>query len=193
MSDQLPERPRADIRAADADRNLVAKLLSDALADGQLSLAEYDERTAAAYKARTYGELDVLTGDLALGPLGGTELSDGPAHDRAVAIMSGFTRKGEWTVARRVDAIAFWGGGEIDLRQARFSAQEVTINCVAIMGGIDITVPPHIGVEVRGAGIMGGFDHLSRTAAPNAPRIVVTGIAFWGGVDIKVKDSDFKD
>lgn len=188
MTDELPDKPRADIRAADADRNLVAKLLSDALADGQLTVSEYDERTAAVYKARTYGELDLLTGDLALSPPAGAEPTDGQAHDRAVAIMSGFTRKGEWTVARRVDAIAFWGGGEIDLRRARFAAPEVTINCVAIMGGIEITVPAHIGVEVRGAGIMGGFDHLSQPAAPNAPRVVVTGFAFWGGVGIKVKD-----
>lgn len=182
-----PEQPRAIVRAADADRNLVAKLLSDALADGQLSLTEYDERTAAAYKARTYGELDVLTADLALAPLPGATLAKGPAHDRAVAIMGGFNRQGEWTVAAKVDAIAFWGGGEIDLRQAKFSAPEVTINCVAVMGGIEITVPPNIGVEVRGAGIMGGFDHIAQTAAPGAPRVIITGFAFWGGVSIKVK------
>ncbi|AYJ48700.1 DUF1707 SHOCT-like domain-containing protein [Rhodococcus sp. P1Y] len=188
MSDQLPEQHRANIRAADADRNLVAKLLSDALADGQLSVSEYDERTTAAYKAKTYGELDLLTTDLALSPPTGIDDSPGRVgNDRAIAIMSGFTRKGEWTVAPRIDAIAFWGGGEIDLCQAHFSAPVVTINCVAIMGGIEITVPSNIAVEVRGAGIMGGFDHLSQTGAPGAPRVIVTGFAFWGGVGIKVK------
>lgn len=189
MSDHLPEPQRATVRAADADRNLVAKLLSDALADGQLSVSEYDERTAAAYKAKTYGELDVLTSDLALAPPSGMDYSTGgPSNDRAVAIMSGFVRKGEWTVARRVDAVAFWGGGEIDLRHAHFSAPEVTINCIAIMGGIEITVPSHISIDVRGMGIMGGFDHLSQTGPPNAPRVIVTGFAFWGGVGFKVKD-----
>jgi hypothetical protein len=185
VTDELPDNQRAHVRAADADRALVAKLLSDALADGQLSLSEYDARTAAAYTAKTYGDLDVLTSDLALTAPSSV---DGPENDRAVAIMSGFTRKGEWTVARRVDAVAFWGGGEIDLRRARFSAPEVTINCVAIMGGIEITVPPTIRVEVRGAGIMGGFDHLSQSGQPGAPLVVVTGFAFWGGVGIKVKD-----
>ncbi len=101
--------------------------------------------------------------------------------------MSGFERKGDWTVAPRIDAIAFWGGGEIDLRHARFSTRDVTINCIAIMGGIDIVVPPNIGVEVRGIGIMGGFDHLSQTGAPDAPRITVTGFAFWGGVGVEAK------
>lgn len=188
VSDHLSEQQRASVRAADADRNLVAKLLSDALAEGQLTLAEYDERTAAAYRAKTYGELDVLTSDLALAPPSSVQYSNaGPDVDRAIAIMSGFARKGEWTVAPRVEAIAFWGGGEIDLRHAHFSAPEVTINCVAIMGGIDITVPSNIGVEVRGAGIMGGFDHIAQTGAPNAPRVIVTGFAFWGGVGIKVE------
>lgn len=176
------------MRAADADRNLVAELLANALADGQLTVSEYDERTAAAYRAKTYGELDVLTSDLALNePSGPSYASDRRGTDRAIAIMSGFERKGEWTVAPRIDAIAFWGGGEIDLRHARFSAPEVTINCIAIMGGIDIIVPPNVGVEVRGVGIMGGFDHLSHTAAPGAPRVIVTGLAFWGGVGVKAK------
>ena len=188
MSEQLPEPQRASVRAADADRNLVAKLLDDALADGQLTIAEYDERTAAAYRAKTYGELDVLTADLAFTPPDASQYTaSGPGTDRAIAILSGCERKGEWTVAPRIDALAFWGGVEIDLRRARFSTREVTINCVAIMGGIDIVVPPHIGVEVRGMGIMGGFDHLSQTGAPNAPHVIVTGFAFWGGVGIKSK------
>ncbi|MCC8929499.1 DUF1707 and DUF2154 domain-containing protein [Rhodococcus sp. BGS-1C] len=188
MSEQLPEPQRASVRAADADRNLVAKLLDNALADGQLTITEYDERTAAAYRAKTYGELDVLTADLALTPPETSQYTaSGPGTDRAIAIMSGFERKGEWTVAPRIDAFAFWGGGELDLRRARFSAREVTINCVAIMGGIDIIVPPNIGVEVRGMGIMGGFDHLSQTGAPHAPHVIITGFAFWGGVGIKAK------
>ncbi|MGA9869707.1 MAG: DUF1707 domain-containing protein [Rhodococcus sp. (in: high G+C Gram-positive bacteria)] len=185
MSDQLPDPHRASVRAADADRNLVAKLLSDALADGQLSLAEYDERTASAYRAQTYGELDVLTSDLVLSPPVPTA-APGPNTDRAIAIMSGFTRKGEWTVAPRIDAVAFWGGGDIDFSRARFTSDVVTVNCIAIMGGIDIIVPRNVSVEVRGAGIMGGFDHLSQVGATHAPRIIVTGFAFWGGVGIKV-------
>lgn len=95
VSDQLPEHQRASVRAADADRNLVAELLSRALADGQLTVAEYDERTAAAYRAKTYGDLDVLTGDLAVPAPGRPEYAAADQHtDRAIAIMSGFERKG---------------------------------------------------------------------------------------------------
>ena len=189
VSDHLPDRDRSRVRAADADRTLVAQLLSDAFAHGQLTVSEYDERTAAAYRATTYGELDLLTSDLVLSEPPTTTPSGGSSNDRVIAIMSGAVRKGEWTAATRIDAIAFWGGIELDLRRASFTTEETTINCVAIMGGIEVTVPPGVSVEVRGMGIMGGFDHVSATH-PGAPRVVITGFAFWGGVSVDIKAAE---
>jgi hypothetical protein len=63
------------------------------------------------------------------------------------------------------------------------------INCVAIMGGMNVVVPPGVEVVVRGIGIMGGFDHREEgvPADPGAPRVVVTGFAFWGGVGVERK------
>lgn len=115
--------------------------------------------------------------------------ADSGAAPWAVAVMSGFERKGRWVVPRRMNCVAFWGGGELDLRQADFSAGEVEINCVAVMGGIQITVPPGVEVVVRGIGIMGGFDHREAGVPgdPGAPRVIVTGVAFWGGVGIERK------
>jgi hypothetical protein len=52
------------LRAADADRTAVAGVLGEHMAAGRLSLAEYDERLAKAYAAKTYGELSALTADL---------------------------------------------------------------------------------------------------------------------------------
>ncbi|WP_424213626.1 DUF1707 domain-containing protein [Streptomyces sp. BI20] len=112
------------------------------------------------------------------------------ASGLGVGVMSGFQRRGAWTVPQRFDAVAFWGGGELDLREAYFATREVVINCVAIMGGVQIVVPPGVEVDLRGFGFMGGFDHDHRKAGPvepGAPRVVVTGFAFWGGVEIKHK------
>lgn len=53
-----------ELRAADTDRAAVAELLGEALRDGRLTVAEYDDRLAAAYGARTLGDLAPLTGDL---------------------------------------------------------------------------------------------------------------------------------
>jgi hypothetical protein len=198
-----------DLRASDADRERVADVLRDALAEGRLDMAEFEERLERTYQARTYGELTPITRDLPAagvtpppvlslrkdpvpeGGWAGRIVGGEGSSARAVAVMSGFQRKGRWTVPRRLDAVAFWGGGEIDLREADFASGEVEIHCVAIMGGIQVTVPPGVEVVVRGIGIMGGFDHRESgtPATPNAPRVVITGFAFWGGVGIERKQT----
>lgn len=212
MTDELPDRLSGglpELRASDADREQVAEVLRDALAEGRLDMEEFEERLEATYKARTYKELEPLTRDL---PAPGvrTPASAVPGAGRApdtgdwagrivggegrpsqwgVAVMSGFERKGRWTVPRRFNSVAFWGGGVIDLREANFAAGEVVVNCVAIMGGVTVVVPPGVEVVVRGIGIMGGFDHGQEGVPgdPGAPRVVVTGFAFWGGVGVERK------
>ncbi|WP_327315360.1 DUF1707 SHOCT-like domain-containing protein [Streptomyces sp. NBC_01235] len=203
--DAVPGPP--DLRASDADRERVAEVLRDALAEGRLDMAEFEERLELTYKARTYGELVPITRDLPVagvvpppvvslskepsagGSWAGRIVGGEGSSTWAVAVMSGFQRKGRWTVPRRFNCVAFWGGGEIDLREADFAAGEVEINCVAIMGGVQITVPPGVEVVVRGIGVMGGFDQRETGVVgdPGAPRVVVTGFAFWGGVGIERK------
>jgi hypothetical protein len=52
------------IRASDADREHAVGVLRDGYACGRLTLAEFDERTTAAFTSRTWGELRELTRDL---------------------------------------------------------------------------------------------------------------------------------
>ncbi|SCX58716.1 protein of unknown function [Klenkia marina] len=56
--------PATELRAADTDRTAVAEALGRALHEGRLTVAEYDERLASAYAARTHADLAVLTADL---------------------------------------------------------------------------------------------------------------------------------
>lgn len=53
-----------DVRASDAERDAVAERLRRALAQGRLTLPEYEARVAAAYSATTRRELATLTRDL---------------------------------------------------------------------------------------------------------------------------------
>lgn len=55
---------RAAIRCSDADRDTVAAALRRHVADGRLTITEFEERLDGVLHARTYGDLDAVTSDL---------------------------------------------------------------------------------------------------------------------------------
>jgi hypothetical protein len=62
------------IRASDVDRDTVVNALRDAYAAGRLTLDEFDERMAAAYASKTWGDLRLLTIDLPSQPILGADV-----------------------------------------------------------------------------------------------------------------------
>ncbi len=192
---------RRDLRVSDADREQAAEALRIAAGDGRITFEELDERLSAAYAARTYGELAVVTADLpaAGGPPPGALQDSAPRFPAgriggipgagvSVAVMSEVNRAGEWVVPPRHTAVAIMGGVNMDLREARFSQPEVTIDVFALMGGVDIIVDESVAVDVSGFAFMGGFDHrASGPGVPGAPRVRVTGFALMGGVNVRRK------
>lgn len=208
----VPDHSR--LRASDADRERVAKILHSAMSEGRIDMSELEERLDIVYKAKTLSELEPVTIDLpgASGPpatqapstiqpatsrtVGTTaDLIGGPpGSTNSVAIMSGATRKGTWVVPPQHNSVAFWGGVDMDLRHARFAQKHSTITAVAIMGGIDIVVPDDITVEVTGIGFMGAFELHDRSGAPpagpDAPVVKINGFGFWGAVEIVRKPRD---
>ncbi len=200
MSDDLPAVPEPhELRASNTDRERVAKILHDAMAEGRLTVSELEERLDKVYAAKTFGELEPVTRDLpvprprptgvaqprAITPpdnrVGGRAITSS-----AIAVMSGTERKGEWIVPPTFTAFALMGGVELDLTQARFEEPETTIQAFALMAGIDITVPDDITVHVTGVGFMGAFeDHARVTGPPGAPVVKITGFAMMAGVDVK--------
>lgn len=189
------------MRASNADRERVAAILHNALSEGRITVQELEERLDIVYAAKTLAELEPPISDLpAVTPgtaqpatsraittdsrIGGT-----PGSGASIAIMSGASRKGNWVVPPQHSTFAFWGGVDIDLRNARFAEPHSTITAVAIMGGVDIVVPDDIVVEVGGIGFMGAFETVDRTgttaaAPPGAPVVRVNGLAFWGAVTV---------
>jgi DUF1707 SHOCT-like domain len=189
---------RAQLRISDADRHEVAELLRNAAGEGRIDLDELDERLEAAYAARTYADLVPITFDLPVEghrswqpPALPSPVVAGPASETQVAIFNGLQRKGAWVVPRRMSVFAMMGGADLDLREAKFAAQEVVITVNAIMGGAQITVGPHTNVVVEGTGIMGGYSGPSdKTPADldaNSPTVRIRGVAIWGGVSVDRK------
>ncbi|MFI9585118.1 DUF1707 domain-containing protein [Streptomyces sp. NPDC052236] len=196
MTSELPE-----MRASDSERERVAERLRDAVAEGRLDMDEFEQRLDAAYTARTHGDLEPLVRDLPVtGSTAATTRSGGwaqrvggPATSRGgFAFWGGFGRKGTWTVGRRFTAFTLMGGGEVDLREARFEDRVTEIRCFVLMGGIHVVVPPELNVEVRGIGLMGGFGEQSDGESdpdPSAPRVIISGFALMGGVGVERKRS----
>jgi Domain of unknown function (DUF1707)/Cell wall-active antibiotics response 4TMS YvqF len=197
MSELSGPADRGRMRVSDADREQTADVLREAAGQGRLSMDELDERLELAYAAKTYADLAAVTHDL---PQAGTELSPvgaapvagriggTPRNKFSIAILSGARRMGSWVLPHRYVAVAVMGGVELDLREARFSEPEVTLHAYTLMGGIQITVPEDIEVDVSGIAFMGGFDHnASGTGVPGAPRVKVVGFAMMGGVEVRRK------
>lgn len=179
------------MRISDADRDRVAEILREALAEGRLTAEEHSERVEAAYAAKTSGQLEPLLRDLPVGRARPTQVRLPPASRTSgnlVAIFSSATRKGRWRAGRKLGAFACFGGIDIDLTEAFYEQREVTINATAIFGGVDILVPENVTLRNSGNGVLGDFDVAERESEdPDAPVVTVQGFAIFGGVEAKLK------
>ncbi|MFI0814652.1 DUF1707 domain-containing protein [Streptomyces sp. NPDC021098] len=186
----------AEIRASDADRDRIADILREALAEGRLEPEEHAERIDAVYRAKTRGELEPLVRDVPAGPartaagLSSAAAASGPAGspENLIAIFGGAVRKGRWRPRRRTHAFAVFGGVEIDLTEAVFEQREIVIQAWAVFGGVEIRVPENVSLHGSGSGVFGGVDIAEHEAPdPEAPVIQVSGFALFGGIDAKPK------
>ncbi len=80
------------IRASDQERESVVDVLRDAFTDGRLTFDEFEERTAAAYAAKTWTELRELTSDLPAQPLLGAGLNHRPQAAPSQVVPSAVRR-----------------------------------------------------------------------------------------------------
>jgi hypothetical protein len=185
------------MRVSDSDREHAAGVLREAAGQGRINFDELDERLELAYAAKTYADLAAVTSDLpqpgqVLSPAGRPapvdRIGGTPRAKVSIAILSGARRAGRWVVPRKYVSVAVMGGVELDLREAQFSEPVVTLHAYAFMGGIQITVPEDVEVDVSGVAFMGGFDHNdSGPGVPGAPQVRVLGFALMGGVEVRRK------
>lgn len=188
-----------ELRASDADRDRIADILRDALAEGRLTADEHAERVEGVLNAKTVGELEVFIRDLPAAhgrpaasayapprPAPGAIPTEADAN--IVAVFSSAVRKGRWRAGRRMHAYSVFGSVEIDLSEAIFEYQQVVIKAVSVFGDVQIRVPENVSLRGTGGGVLGNFEvHTLDSAEPEAPVVYVDGWAVLGNVEARPK------
>jgi hypothetical protein len=141
-------------------------------------------------KAMVAGYGDGASGGSLAGPdgsFGSVPAERVPDSQFSVAIFSGRSRRGAWVPARKIRAVAVMGGIELDFREALFGTDLVEVHVVALMGGVEVLVPPGVHVDTGGFAFLGGFDEqlgMPEDLPAHAPTVRITGMAVMGGVEV---------
>ncbi|UQX02781.1 DUF1707 domain-containing protein [Streptomyces sp. RerS4] len=188
----------AELRASDADRDRIAHILADALAEGRLTSDEHAERLDSLYSRKTVGELDVLVRDLPAGtgarpapaahPTAAPALA-GPAEN-VVAVCSSAARKGRWRPGPRTRAVSVMGDITLDLTEAVFEQQVTEINVTCVLGNVEVLVPENVTLRGYGTGVLGNFEVRGEAGAdidPQAPVVIVRGFSLLGNIEAHPK------
>ncbi|MEV8534519.1 DUF1707 domain-containing protein [Streptomyces sp. NPDC051211] len=192
----------AELRASDADRDRIAQILADAVAEGRLTAEEHSERLDTLYAVKTVGELEQLVRDLP--PAGGgrpgahpaahvpaaVPLGGAGAAENVVAVCGNASRRGRWRPAPQTRAVAVMGDITIDLTEAVFEQQLTEINVTCVLGKAEILVPENVTLRGFGNGVLGNFDVRGEARGetdPQAPVVVVRGFALLGSIEARPK------
>ena len=184
---------KAVVSVAAARERAIARLSDHYAADG-FDVDEFERRVDLVHQAKTPAELEPILADLpaevsapipakrALAPIRPLEESQS-----VVAIIGGAVKRGGWLHARKVRVVTVLGGAEIDLRDVALPSGVTELRIFALMGGVEVIVPPDLTVHMDGGGLMGGFDQMHRTPASqaeDAPILKITGFVCMGGVSV---------
>ncbi len=190
------------LRPATIIRDQTIARLSEAFATDLIDVEEFERRVTVAQRSDSLTEIQSLVADLPARPNRPAAPAPAPAtrsvlqphsvkqRGTVFTVMGGMERKGSWTVPRSLNVGVVMGGAKLDLREAWLPPGPIELRVAALMGGVEIIVPPHLPVESEGIAIMGGFDHVDRAPAqpdPGAPLLRVTGLALMGGVHIEMR------
>jgi len=165
------------------DRDAAIARLTRHATGGELTLDEYAACAAAIAAATTPAELDAATAPVAHEPptpvpTGGRTL---------VGIFGGSDQRGRWRLPRRLRILAVFGGVSADLGSAQVEAPISTITVVAALGGVSLTAPPGVSIQLSGASLLGGKSDKRPVGPPlpGSPIVHVRAYTLLGGVSIE--------
>lgn len=83
-----------------------------------------------------------------------------------------------------MDGEAVFGGLTIDLRGAKIE-ENISIDAMAVFGGIDILLPANVSVKLSDVSLFGGCSNARNHTPVGGPTVYVNATALFGGVEVK--------
>lgn len=81
---------------------------------------------------------------------------------------------------------AIFGGAEVDLSEIHLEEDQAVLDISAVFGGVTLTVPKHLKVEVSGVPIFGGWENKVKPPLEEDGKVLkVNCLAAFGGVEVK--------
>ena len=86
--------------------------------------------------------------------------------------------------------LAVFGGSNFNLSRAKLAPGQVTIDVMAVFGGMELIVPEDWKIKINVVSIFGGFSDkhrifLKQPSDPDASELVIKGFVMFGGGEIK--------
>jgi hypothetical protein len=197
------------------DRQSAIDRLTAAFVADELSLEEFEERVDRAYRCRSSDEFEQLTRDLsvpveivavpeparAIVPAqsdpsletraevvaANIEFAKRPGT-RTVAVLGNTERRGRFQIEGSHAVLSVLGNVELDLRDVVLGPGVTTLKVRAVLGNVEITVPPSLIVDCEGTGVVGSFsalNHMPAERGSDEPVLRIAGSAIFGNVEVR--------
>lgn len=178
-------------------RDRTIAVLTEAFAQDTLAIDVLEARLSQAHAAESLEQLAALTADLPVSAAPAPTPAHAliPAHaarpaDTVLAILGSTERRGTWIAPRALAVRSILGSTVLDFREAQLPVGVVDVVVSAVLGSVELVVPPGLAVEVHGAGILGSFEAMARapgTPDPERTLLRVRGVAVLGSVEVRTE------
>jgi hypothetical protein len=177
---------RRDLRLSDAERERVVARLQVAVAEGRLTLDEFQERVDGVLRSRTYGEIEPYLADL---PVSAAQPVAPRDEIELRATATSLRRRGAWVVPRKLIVRNRAGTTKLDFTEAAIAFPEIDIVLDVWAGSTILVLPEGASVDADAVEMAAGSLTVRRMPTTpdraTGPHFVVSGNSRAGSVVIR--------
>jgi hypothetical protein len=193
------QHPRhAELRA---HRERAIARLTQSFTRDELGLEEFEERLNRAYASVSTSDLEQLVADLPHGAIVEQAVPSAAmvsppavaATHRTLAVLGSVERNGQWSISKSERVVTVLGSVLLDLRGVAFPAGVTTLEVSAVLGSIEIIVPPGLAIDSDGIGILGVFSGVQRVPPDEDSQMSILriqGRAVLGVVEVRTRPAE---